>query len=48
MVGVGATVAHTVAIDAEIGPNAVVGPWAHLGPGASIAEGTETGPYYSA
>lgn len=48
MVGVGATVAHSVAIDAEIGPKAVVGPWAHLGPGASIAEAAETGPYYSA
>lgn len=47
MVGARAVVAHTVGVDAEIGPNAIVGPWAHLGPGASIAENAKTGPFFS-
>jgi bifunctional UDP-N-acetylglucosamine pyrophosphorylase / glucosamine-1-phosphate N-acetyltransferase len=48
IVGERAVVANTVAIDAEIGDDAVVGPFAHLPPGASVAAGVRTGPFYTA
>jgi bifunctional UDP-N-acetylglucosamine pyrophosphorylase/glucosamine-1-phosphate N-acetyltransferase len=34
--------------DAEIGSGTIVGPYAVLSPGASIADGTVTGPFYTA
>jgi bifunctional UDP-N-acetylglucosamine pyrophosphorylase/glucosamine-1-phosphate N-acetyltransferase len=47
-VGDGATVAHTVGIDSEVGPGAVVGPYAHLPAGSSVPEGATTGAFYTA
>ena len=46
-VGAGSRIAHTVARDAEIGPDAVVGPFAVLEPGDHIAAGVRTGPFYT-
>ena len=47
-VGDGATVAHTVGTDAEVGPGAVVGPYAHLPAGSSVPEAATTGAFYTA
>ncbi len=47
-VGDGATVAHTVGTDAEVGPGAVVGPYAHLPAGSSVPEAARTGAFYTA
>jgi bifunctional UDP-N-acetylglucosamine pyrophosphorylase/glucosamine-1-phosphate N-acetyltransferase len=47
VVGRGATVQNTVAVEAEIGAGAVVGPFAHLAPGATIDPGVRTGPFYT-
>jgi len=48
MVGRNAVVEHSVGHDAEIGDDAVVGPFAVLQPGGQIAQGTRTGPFYTA
>jgi bifunctional UDP-N-acetylglucosamine pyrophosphorylase/glucosamine-1-phosphate N-acetyltransferase len=42
-VGDGAHIRNTVAIGAEIGPNATVGPYAYLRPGTRIGEGAHIG-----
>ena len=47
-VGDGATVAHTVGTDAEVGQGAVVGPYAHLPAGSSVPEAATTGAFYTA
>ena len=44
-VGEGARVQHAVAIDSEIGDNALVGPFAYLRPGAVIRTGAKVGTY---
>ncbi|MDP9453013.1 MAG: NTP transferase domain-containing protein [Actinomycetota bacterium] len=47
LVGAGARVAHTVAVDAEIGPGAEVGPFAHLPSGTVVPAGQAAGPFYT-
>jgi bifunctional UDP-N-acetylglucosamine pyrophosphorylase/glucosamine-1-phosphate N-acetyltransferase len=47
-VGEGAYVFRSVALQADIGENAIVGPFASLGPGDQIAPGRRTGPFYAA
>src|SRR4051794_35953297 len=44
-VGAGATVSHTVALGAVIGPDASVGPFAYLRPGARLGAGAHVGTY---
>ncbi len=47
-VGDGATVAHAVGTDAEVGPGAIVGPYAHLPAGSSVPAAITTGAFYTA
>jgi bifunctional UDP-N-acetylglucosamine pyrophosphorylase/glucosamine-1-phosphate N-acetyltransferase len=47
VVGQDATVAHSVAVDAEVGSGAVVGPYAVLTGGTSVSSGARTGPFYT-
>ena len=43
--GEGATVIHSYAVEAEIGPGAIVGPFAYLRPGAVVGEKAKVGTF---
>lgn len=47
-VGEGATIEHSVGVDAEVGAGATVGPYAHLPAGSVIGAGVTTGAFYTA
>lgn len=47
VVGAGAVLTHTVAIDADIGARAKVGPFVHLGPGSVVATDAVTAAFYT-
>jgi bifunctional UDP-N-acetylglucosamine pyrophosphorylase/glucosamine-1-phosphate N-acetyltransferase len=43
--GEGATVIHSYAVEAEVGPGAIVGPFAYLRPGAVVGEKAKVGTF---